>query len=410
MDPVVKCRKCGNQERADHILEDILKEKFEGMSTAQLDKLLKKHRITCEKCKGSLEGVQEINMTFPVTVGTGKAARTAYLTPETAQGVYVNFKLMFDVLRKKLPMGIAVVGKAFRNEISPRNALIRMREFSQAELQIFFDPKEFEVQFSQVAKKKLLVLSGGKVREVACQSLARKLPKWYVFYLAKAQEFFTQVIGFPRACFRLRELKDEEKAFYNRYHWDVELKLGVGWKEVAGVHYRGDYDLSRHEKVSGEKMTVSLDGKKFIPHVLEISMGIDRSVYSLLDIFYREVKGRLVLGVPRHMAPFDAAVFPLVNKDKLPEKAREVSKLLEKEGFTIFSDASGSIGRMYRRIDEIGCPAGITIDYDSLKRGDVTLRDRDSMKQVRVKTKDLPGKLREFLHGKRIESLGRVIK
>ena len=178
VDPIVKCAKCGNTERADHILEDKLHEGFEGLSPAQLDSLIRKHGIRCDKCSGRLEEVGEMNMTFPVSVGTGKDARKAYLTPETAQGAYVNFPQMFDVLRKKLPFGLAVVGKAFRNEISPRNALIRMREFSQAELQVFFDPEDIDrhPRFAEVEGRTLRVLqAGGNEAAASCAEVAKKL-------------------------------------------------------------------------------------------------------------------------------------------------------------------------------------------------------------------------------------------
>lgn len=415
VDPVVKCAKCGNAERADHILEDVLKEKFEGLSPKELDALIKKHKIKCEKCGGPLEEVAELNMTFPLKAGTGTEARQAYLTPETAQGAYVNFKQMFEVLRRKMPLGLAIVGKAFRNEISPRNALIRMREFTQAELQIFFDPSEMNghPKFSEVQNKKLQILPcKGKIQEMACKEIVEKLglPKFYVYHMAKIQEFYLDRLNVPKSKFRFTELSEEERAFYNRYHWDIELELSLGWKEVGGLHYRTDHDLSRHEKVSGETMAVTLEGgKKFIPHVLEISMGVDRNIFALLDIFCKEEKERSVVQFPRHLSPFDAAVFPLVKKDMLPKKAKEIKMLLEKSNFTIFYDESGSIGRMYRRMDEIGGAVCITVDYDSLKKNDVTLRDRDSMKQIRVKITDLPGVLRRFLDGETLEKLGKPI-
>jgi len=407
VDPVVKCSKCGNQERADHILEDHLKEKFEGLSSKHLDDLMKKHKVKCEKCGGRFKEVGELNMTFPLKTGTGRDVRTAYLTPETAQGAYVNFKQMFDVVRRKMPLGLAVVGRAFRNEISPRNALLRMREFSQAELQIFFNPSEINThpRFKEVEKKKLRILQGKKVKEISCKDLSKKLPKFYVYYLAKIQEFFLETVGFPKEKFRFNELSEEEKAFYNKYHWDIELNISTGWIEAGGLHYRSDHDLSGHEKVSGERMSINLDGKKFTPHVLEVSMGVDRNIFALLDIFYRQEKERTVLSIPKTLSPFDAAVFPLVKKDTLPEKAREVKLLLDKLGFTTLFDSSGSIGRMYRRMDEIGGAACITIDHDTLKKGDVTLRDRDSMKQVRIKIKDLPDALGQFLSGKDLKKL-----
>ena len=420
VDPVVKCGKCGNTERADHVLEDLLKENFEGMSPSDLMELIKKHNIKCQKCKGFLKEAGEINMMFPLKIGTGTEARTGFLTAETAQGAYLNFKLEFEALRKRMPFGLAIIGKAFRNEISPRNALIRMREFTQAELQIFFDPKEINQhpKFKEVATYKLRVFpvknrKKNKIDNISCKDVVNKLglQKFYVYFMAKTQQFYLDVLKLPKEMFRFRELSKEERAFYNKYHWDIEMKLESlgGWKELAGCHYRTDYDLKGHEKVSGKDMAVNIDGNAFIPHVCELSFGVDRNIYALLELSLREDKERTWLRFPRVLSPFDAVVFPLVRKDGLPEKAREVQKVLEHAGFATFFDSSGSIGRMYRRVDEIGQAASLTIDYDSLKKNDCTLRDRDTMKQIRVKIKDLPLILREFINGKEIKGLGRII-
>ena len=415
-DPIAKCGKCGNAERADHILEAHLKENFEGVSPEDLLKLIKKHGIKCDRCKGEIKEVTQQNLMFPLKLGVGKQEKQGYLTPETAQGAYVNFKQMFEVCRKHLPLGIAIIGKAFRNEIAPRNALIRMRELTQAELQIFFDPDTIgeHPDFKKVETYKLRLFpvenrKNNKIEELTCKQAAEKLklPKFYAYHLAKVQEFYLDILKIPKEKFRFRQLSDEEKAFYNKYHWDIELDLDSlgGFKEVGGVHYRTDHDLGGHQKISGECMEVNIEGKKFVPHVLELSFGVDRNLYSLLELAYAEEKERTVLKFPRIVSPFDAGIFPLVNKDGLQEKAKEVQKILEENGFIVFYDEGGSIGRRYRRIDEIGVAAGITIDYDSLKKDDVTIRDRDSMKQIRVKIKNLPQVLRKFLGGTDLEKI-----
>jgi len=418
VDPIVKCRKCGLTERADHIIEANLKENFEGLSPKDLSDLIKKHNIRCPKCKGQLEEAGILNMMFPLDIGTGSEKKRAYLSPETAQGAYLNFKREFECLRKKLPLGLAIIDRVYRNEISPRNALLRMRGFGQAELQLFFDPDKINEHenFDEIIDYKVRVFpvssrEKNKIDEVSCKELAKKLPKFYVYHMAKVQQFYLDLLKIPRDKFRFRELSDEEKAFYNQYHWDIELLLeDLGWKEVAGVHYRTSHDLDGHQRVSKQDMHVSIDGKKFIPHVLELSFGIDRNLYSLLILFFNEEKERTIFRFPGLLAPYDAAVFPLVSKDGLPEKALEIKKLLQDLGFVIFYDESGSIGRRYRRMDEVGTPFCVTIDYETLERNDITVRDRDSMKQIRVSVEDICLKLRKFLDGEKLENLGKIFK
>ncbi len=400
-DPMVKCKKCGNAERADQLVEEELKESFEGLSKEDLTKLIKKHNIKCPKCKGPLEEVDTLNMMFPLTVGENT---TAYLRPETAQGVYVNFKREFEALRKKLPLGLAIVGKAFRNEISPRNLLIRMREFTQAELQIFFDPDKINQheKFEEIKNYKLRLFpvtnrGKDKVDEITCLELSKKLPKFYIYYLAKIQEFYLEFLKLPRKKFRFKELSDEEKAFYNKIHWDIQLELNSGWTEIGGLHMRGSHDLTGHQKVSKKGMSININNREFIPNVLELSFGVDRNVFGMLDIAYTEEKERLVMRLPKRIAPIHVGVFPIVNRDGLEESAIDIQKLLKAHGFIVFYDDSGSIGRRYRRMDESGTPYCITIDYTSLTQKDVTIRERDSMNQIRVKIENLPFVLKKLI-------------
>ncbi|MBR9682079.1 MAG: glycine--tRNA ligase [Candidatus Aenigmarchaeota archaeon] len=403
VDPIAKCKKCGTEHRADHIMEEFLKENFEGMTAEQLTALIKKHNVKCPKCKGALGNVDVFNMTFPINLGV-KSDTTAYLRPETAQGVYVNFLQQFNVTRKKLPLGLGIIGRAFRNEISPRQLIIRMREFTQAELQIFIDPssidkhdkwdivKDYELILKPVKNKKAIKMTASD----AVKKL--KLPKFYVWYLARTQEFFLDVLGFPENKFRIRELNDEERAFYNKYHWDVEIdveSLG-GFREIGGVHYRTDHDLSGHEKISKKSQHVSVDGKKFIPNVLEVSMGVDRILYSLIDIGYTEENDRSYIKLTPHLSPFMAGVFPLVKKEGMPEKAKEVYNSL-RCCFDVFYDESASIGRRYARADEIGTAFCITIDGDTMKNDTVTVRERDSTDQRTVKIDELEVFLQEHL-------------
>lgn len=402
VDPTVKCRKCGTVHRADHIVEDYLKESFEGMTPIELTELIKQHKIRCTKCKGELGDVSVLNMMFPVQIGADLEVK-AYLRPETAQGAYVNFSRQFEIQRKKLPLGLAIVGKAFRNEISPRQLTTRMREFTQAELQIFFDPADIDKheKWNEVKNYKLFLypVAGRdkKPAEVTCEEANKKMdiPKFYAFHLAKVQQFFLEKLKIEKESFRFRELSAEERAFYNKIHWDIELNLETtGWKEVGGVHYRTDHDLSGHGKVSGQNQEVFFNEKKFIPHVLELSFGVDRIIFALIDLNYVANEKRTVLKLPSVLAPFSAAIFPLVNKDGLDKKAQEIYKNLKSDS-DIFYDESGSIGRRYARADEIGIPFCITIDHQTLEDGTVTIRERDTTKQERVNVEDLRKKLSE---------------
>lgn len=341
--------------------------------------------------------VKQFNMMIDVSVGV-MGDEKMYLRPETAQSPYLAFKREFMALRERLPLGLAIIGKAFRNEINPRQVFFRLREFTQAELQVFFDGKNLDVNFNEIKNYKLRVMN----KNIKCSTL--KLPKFYVYHLAKIQQFYLEVLKIPIDKFRFRELKNKEKAFYNKIHYDIELKMDSlgGFKEIGGLHYRTDYDTKNHG------IRVSYSGKKIYPHVLELSFGVDRNVWALMDIFYKKEKKRSLFLFNRNIAPVEVAVFPLVNKDKIPEKAKEVYDMI-KNDFNAFYDSKGSIGKMYRRMDEIGCTAMLTIDHDSLKNKDVTLRDRDSMKQIRIKIKDLKEVLEKFLEGVELKKLGKII-
>ncbi|MEM7813510.1 MAG: glycine--tRNA ligase [Candidatus Aenigmatarchaeota archaeon] len=419
VDPMARCTKCGTFHRADHIMEEFLRTSFEGMTPQQLTELIRKHKVRCPSCKGALADVAVLNMMFPLSVGS--EAAKAYLRPETAQGVYVNFRRLYEHGRKALPLGVAAIGKAFRNEISPRQLLIRMREFTQAELQVFFDPAQIEShpKFEDVATYALRLYSvadrtNGAVREVSCADAVSKLklPKFYVYHLAKIQRFYLQKLGVPKEKFRFRELSAEERAFYNQIHWDVELYLESlgGFKEMGGLHYRTDHDLSSHAKQSKQNMSIAVRDRSFIPHVLELSFGVDRNVFALLDLAHNEDGERIVLSFPRALSPYDCAVLPLLSRDGLPEKAQEVIKALRNVGFVAFYDDSGSIGRRYRRADEAGIPACITVDHQTLENGMVTLRDRDSMAQVRIHVTDIASRLCRFIAGEPIQALGTAVK
>lgn len=398
-DPLTECKKCHFRFRADELIEDELNKSAQGLSEKELNNLIKKNKLKCPKCNSELLPVKFFNMMFEVKVGaTGN--EIMYLRPETAQSPYLAFKREFSALREKLPMGLAVIGKAYRNEISPRQGFFRLREFTQAELQIFF--KEENIEKAKVKNYKLLIASGNSQKEVRSTKL--KLPKFYLYHMIKIQEFYLNILKIPKEKFRFRKLEGNEKAFYNKIHYDIEINLETlkGWKEMGGLHYRSDHDLKGHG------IQVNIEGKKFTPHVLELSFGVDRNIWALLDIFYKKEKNRTLFKFPSHLAPIQVAIFPLVNKNKLPERTISIYNDI-KNDYKTFYDSKGSIGKMYRRVDEIGCPAMLTIDHQTLKDNSITLRDRDSMKQIRVKITNLKNILDKYLSGVNIKKLGKII-
>ncbi len=413
-DVLIRCSKCGESYRAEALL-DPLGVSADGLLPQQVDEVVSGRGVRCPRCGGRLEPAHAFHLMFPVGIGP-KGEDQAFLRPETAQGVYLNFKREFDALRKRLPLGLAIVGRAYRNEISPRQGLYRLREFLQAELQIFFDPEAFDRQipFEAVAGQPLIVLleaerAGDAAREMAAGELLREhaVPAWYAYHMVRVQEFYLTTLGIRREAFRFYEVGRSERAHYNRIQFDVQLNIESfgGFREVAGVHYRTDHDLKGHGLRSKEKMEVFVEGRRFIPHVLELSFGVDRNIWGLLDAAYTVADGRSLLSLPPRFAPVALGVFPLVNKDGLPEVARELYSSL-RASLDVVYDEAGSIGRRYARQDEIGTPLCATVDHDSLEGRDVTLRDRDSTRQVRVSMEGLAGLVAGLIHGdQRFEDL-----
>lgn len=405
-DIMAKCLKCGQSFRGDQLLEDATGVSAEGLSPDDVDARIAELGLKCPDCGGEFESMKPFNMMFSLGVGPA-CTEKAFLRPETAQGVYLNFKREFEALRRKLPLGLAIMGRAFRNEISPRQGAYRMREFLQAELQIFFDPEDegFPESINQSSLKdvKLKVSfedDRDSIRELTCKELLDGgLPWFYVAHMAKVQSFYVDVLKYPPERFRFVELGEDERAFYNKIHFDVQIDMDSlgGFKEVAGLHYRTDHDLSGHQKESHERMSISREGRRLIPHVLELSFGIDRNIWSLLDTFY-ERNERSILKLPASLAPIQVGVFPLLSRDGLPELAKKVYDNLRRE-FDCTYDSSGSIGRRYARMDEVGTPYCITVDHETLESDDVTIRDRDTTDQVRKSIEELSDALRELLRG-----------
>lgn len=407
VDPLVQCEKCRKIYRADKLIEEAAGETVpEAMEPSEFNKLIEKKAIRCPECKGKLAKVQKFNMMVGVSIGPLEAEKNAYLRPETCQNIFTAFLKIYKTARVSLPLGISQVGRSFRNEISPRQGLVRMREFTQMETEVFFNPKQINAfpAFEKYKNFELRLKLVGK--ETQPFTLEKALEKKIIsgkligYYLAVMQEFFEKC-GFESKDIRFRELEKEARAFYSKETWDFEIKTDIGWLEMVACNYRTDFDLSAHAKVSGVDLSVVEDEEKLVPHVFELSMGLDRIFYAILEKSLMEREGRPVLKFPRSLTPLDVVILPLVRKDGIDSKAKEIHDVL-KIKFETKYDEKQSIGKRYVIYDQLGVPLAITVDYDSLQKDDVTLRDRDSMKQIRVKLKDLPRKLDDFFKGEKI--------
>lgn len=401
VDPITSCTVCKSIYRADKLIEEQAKIYVpERLSAEEMDRIILENNVVCPKCGGKLAKVSKFNMMFQVKVGI--SGDEMYLRPETCQSIFVDFLRIYKTMRRKLPFAIAQYGKSFRNEISPRQSLLRLREFYQAEIEVFFNPKKAN-DFPRMKKfedyvLRLKPLEEDKIIKVTCkESVETGLisSKLVAYYLALIQRFY-QLVGIDMERFRLRQLSDEERAFYAKEAWDVEVLTELGWIELVACNNRTDYDLSGHARVSGQDLSVYDDDEKIIPNVFELSMGVDRSLYCIMEHNYKRDETRNVLTLPPYLAPIQVAVFPLVTKDGLDEKAKSVYEQLKLD-FDAVYDESGSIGRRYRRQDEIGTPFCVVIDYQTMQDDTVTVRDRDTMEQVRVHINDLKQFLMERL-------------
>lgn len=396
-DVLIGCSKCKSYFRADMLLNELGLSINEGASPSEIDSVIDKNKAKCPKCGGSFYPAKSFNMMIDVGLGPEKSDK-GYLRPETAQSAYLNFHREFNTLRQKLPLGLAIIGRAYRNEISPRQGLYRLREIIQAELQVFFEPDNWHPDIAEIGKEKLNVVLYGteKLAKATVEDLVKSgLPDFYVYHMHLIQKFYTGILGIRESEFRFYEKGGDDKAFYNKVHMDIELNIESwgGFREVGGLHYRGDYDLTSHSRGSSRKFSVKSEGKEFIPNVLELSFGVDRNLWALIDISYSAEGNRQVLSLSPEISPYIAAVLPLQNDNKIIEETDKISGELRKR-FRIFTDTSGSIGKRYARMDEIGTPFCITIDYDTVDKsskdyGTVTVRYRDTKDQKRIKTDDL---------------------
>jgi len=347
-DELVECKKCHHRFRKDFLEKE-----------------------QCPDCGGELTEPKKFNLMMKTFVGPVEdEGSVSYLRAETCQGIYMNFKNVLNSSRQKIPFGIAQIGKAFRNEITPGNFIFRTREFEQMEMQWFCHPKQTDKFFDYWKKERM---------------------KWYLD------------LGIKKANLRFKEAEKNELAHYAKRAVDIEYKFPFGWKEIEGIHNRGDWDLSNHSKNSGEDLKYfdEESKEKYFPHIIETSAGADRSFLVFLTDAFNEVKGgrtkttestkevESVLKLDKALAPIKIAVLPLVkNKEDLVKKANKVYQMLKPHFFCQY-DEIGSIGRRYRRQDEIGTVFSITVDFETLEKDDVTVRDRDTMKQKRVKILDL---------------------
>ncbi|MCX8150651.1 MAG: glycine--tRNA ligase [Candidatus Bathyarchaeota archaeon] len=496
-EPMVECIKCNKRFRADHLLEEhakISSATAEKMSLDEIKFAIDENGIRCPDCGGNFNPPQQFLTMFVTTIGP-YAGATGYGRPEAAQGIFVEFNRLFAVAREKLPFGVIQIGHALRNEISPRQGLIRLREFTICDLEFFFDPEKPCCHLLKDVENEVLPILLGETRlknseetikVTVHEALDRKIVRseWQAFFMAMAKRLLVE-IGVPEEKQRFIEKLPWEKAHYSSQSFDQEVLLDrYGWTEVSGHAYRTDYDLSSHMKASGADMRVFKEydtpveteqvivkplmaklgpvfkkesakvgeliskvdpqiirvafekhgyymagnykilpehveicsqkiverGKRFIPHVVEPSFGSDRLFYVALEYAYSIKDDRVVMKFPPCIAPTQIGVYPLMSKDGLDTKALELQKRLTREGFTVEYDETGSIGRRYARADEAGIPLGITVDYDTLRDETVTIRDRDSWRQVRSPIKDLPQLMHLYFQGKiNFENLGKLV-
>ena len=374
-DPLMDCKKCKSRFRADKLIEDYFREAGEevsadGWDNGRMEEFIREKDIKCPECgEQDFTGIRQFNLMFKTYQGVTEDSRAEiYLRPETAQGIFVNFKNVIRSSRKKIPFGIAQIGKAFRNEITPGNFIFRTREFEQMELEFFCAP-------------------GDDL-------------KWFGYWKDFCKDWLIE-LGMDRANFRLRDHSPEELSHYSNATTDIEYKFPFGWGELWGIADRTDYDLKQHMEHSGEDFSYidPFTGEKYIPYCIEPSLGVDRVLLAFLADAYNEEElengdTRTVLRLHPALAPVKAAVLPL--SKKLGDQTFELYTRLQKE-FVVEYDEAGSIGKRYRRHDEIGTPLCITYDFESPDDNSVTVRDRDTMEQERINMDELESCLRERL-------------
>ena len=366
-DPLMDCKSCKTRLRADNFLDEKMGEGFStGKSFELMTDVIMRENFPCPNCgkSGTFTEVRQFNLMFKTSHGASEEdALDIYLRPETAQGIFINFKNITDTCRKKIPFGIAQVGKSFRNEIMARQFVFRTREFEQMEMEYFCKP--------------------GTQKE------------WFSYWVDFCMNWLTAVVGIKKENLQVRQHEPEELSFYSDSTSDIEFQYPFGWGELWGIASRTDYDLGKHEEFSEKdlKYTDQAAGEKYIPYVVEPALGLNRLLLAVLADAYEEEKMedgeiRTVFHFSPKIAPVKIGIFPLMKKDGLDEKARDVFNLL-RDHWHVEYDDSGAIGKRYRRQDELGTPFCITVDYESKEDDTVTVRERDSMQQQRMKISEL---------------------
>ncbi|MEM0301795.1 MAG: glycine--tRNA ligase [Archaeoglobaceae archaeon] len=486
VDTAIECQKCGKVYRADHYIKEKLNLEVDT-SIETIKEAIEVYGLKCE-CGGNFGEPFLMNLMFSTKIGAGKG-KLGYLRPETAQGIFVAFRRLSNYFRDKLPFGVAQIGRAFRNEISPRQGVIRLREFNQAELEFFVHPAEKRHPKFRELENDLVTLVDkfDKTHKITLRDAVNKgiiANEVLAYFIGKTRRFLI-AIGIKDDKLRFRQHKDDEKAHYATDCWDAEVLMSYGWIEVVGIADRTNYDLSRHAsfsktemsifvpypepivvkkkkaipkmsalgpvfkskakkiaealekiEINSDEIEIEIDGEKIklgkefytiqeveeevtgervIPHVIEPSFGLDRITYAVLEHSFDKdiVEGeeRKVLRLKRRLAPIEVAVLPLLSREPFITKALEIVDLLRKSGFYTDYDDSGSIGRRYRRFDEIGTPFCITIDHQTFEDETVTIRDRDTTKQIRVKISELEKVLKELIRSeKNIEGFGEIFR
>ncbi len=421
-DPLIFCKgKCKKKHRLDHLIEeqvDVKTEKIviEDLSLDEMGNIVKSKGLRCPECQGTLSDPITFNLMFKTEVGAIEdSSAVAYLRPENAQLIFSGFKNVTDSTRVNMPFGIAQAGIVFRNEISPRNFLFRVREYELMEFEYFTNPEKTNEcpLFDSIADLRLNIYSQAEqtknfqedYRTLTLKEAWEKKVfknKWQAYWLAIFIQWFNEALAIRNERLRLRQHLESELSHYALDTWDIEYKYPFGWKELMGCANRTQYDLQQHQDFSKVKMQFMEQKNggvdRFVPYVVaEPSVGLGRILLTVIAEGYaeEEVKGRkrVVLKLHPNISPFDAAVFPLQKNDEVMAKAKAIFLGLRKEGFTVDFDEKGSIGKRYRRHDEIGTPFCVTIDFESLDDDKVTIRNRDTMEQIRIPIQNLSSTL-----------------